>query len=77
MSKFIAKSKTIPLGFTATEVEFKTELDSVDTLIDLLQDYRTRCDDFLDDTHVFELICETLTDGSEKRSIRVRPAEPV
>jgi hypothetical protein len=67
----------IPFGFTATETEFKTELDSADTLIELLETYRSQCDDFLDDTHVFELICETLTDGSEKRSIRIRPAEPV
>jgi hypothetical protein len=65
----------IPLGYTATEIEFKTELDSVDTLVELLQTYGPECADFLLDTHVFELICETLTDGSEKRSIRVRPAE--
>jgi hypothetical protein len=67
----------IPLGYTATEIEVSAPMDSVDTLVAFLEEYRGQCDDFLLDTHVFELIAETLTDGSVKRSIRVRPAEPV
>lgn len=34
-------------------------------------------DDFLDKTYAIDLVVETLSDGSEKHSIRIRAAETI
>lgn len=69
------ESPKVPIGYTHTEIEVAVTVDSVSRLIELLADNEEAADDFLDGTYCFVLICETLTDGSEKRSIRIRPVE--
>lgn len=61
----------VPRGFTHTEVEYSTKIDGIDTLIDYLQSYSEQCDGFLDGEHLFQVVAETLTDGSVKRSVRI------
>jgi hypothetical protein len=63
----------VPRGYTHTEIEVTETTDSVTTLWALLGDHAGSADDFLIEMYVFELVAETLTDGSVKRSIRIRP----
>lgn len=70
-------AKQMPIGFTATEVESIVVVETCSGLQAHLEACASDCDDFLDATYAVELIAETLTDGSIKRSVRIRLAESI
>lgn len=58
-----------------TKVTSRIAVDTVGQLIEALR--HSSLDEPLDDTHVVEVISETLSDGSKALSVRIRAAEPV
>ncbi len=65
----------VPLGFTHAEVESRVRVDTVSDLQEYLNEYGVKCDDFLIGEHIAEVVTETLTDGSIKSSVRIRPVD--
>lgn len=63
----------VPLGFTHTEIEVRNITDSASTLCALVECAGSLADDFLDGDYAIDLVAETLTDGSIKRSVRIFP----
>jgi hypothetical protein len=62
------------------EIEASETVETVDQLIDWLTIYSDGGDgsaEHLAESYVVELVVEKLSDSSEKRSVRVRLAEPI
>lgn len=64
-------------GFTDFVTEDSRAVEDVAGLLEVVDSFERSAEGFLDATYMVDLVCETLTDGSEKRSIRIRLAERV
>ena len=69
--------RAVAKGFTSFDVEDSRVVEDTTGLMEVLGAFEDSAEGFLNATYMVELVCEVLTDGSEKRSIRIRLAERV